>query len=189
MDLTIQFGKVEQYFTILTDIFDLVLLPKYESFSKEFDKIERGNRPNNSIGADAIFMQTNYTYALQLKGYFSLLADISGMYTEVDRQSFYEGLKICENVSSCVYSGQPIDRVSQDVSRYAQESTQRTASLVNSVSISLSFLKPIETCDCKRQLTMIPYRNSKNFCRTSRIVRRGPKKPQSSPRTRFAREV
>ena len=162
MDLTIQVGKIEQFLTILANLIDSVLLPKCENCLKEFDKPDRGTNRNNSIDVDAIFTQTNYTYLLQLKGYFSLLADFSGMYLEVDRQFLLKGVELFGSVQSYIRSGQQADRMSQELARYTQESAQKTASLVNDVSTNPPFLNPIEACFLEDRLTIIPRRNSNN---------------------------
>jgi hypothetical protein len=64
VDVSIQIGKIEQFFTMLSTVIDEVLMPRADNFSKEMDKVGRRATRDVSIKVDDLAKQTIYTATL-----------------------------------------------------------------------------------------------------------------------------
>ncbi|KAG5658028.1 hypothetical protein KAF25_006979 [Fusarium avenaceum] len=118
VDLAAQIGKLEQFFIMLTTVIDNIIMVRANDFSQEMAKGGRRALKNGYVKFDDLAKTTIYTSTLQLKGYFSLLQDISHMYTIVDKPYVREGLDLCGQLSKGTASGQSSDAMQQELSNY-----------------------------------------------------------------------
>lgn len=130
VDLSIQVGRVEQFFTMLTTVIDEVVMPRAETFNKEMDKAGRRATRDGALKVDDISKQVIYTSTLQLKAYFSLLEDIASMYTRVHREYIIEGIELCATLSKGASSNKPLPEVQERLSKYTEESAKAVSKLV-----------------------------------------------------------
>ncbi|KAF3918346.1 hypothetical protein ABW21_db0207762 [Orbilia brochopaga] len=107
VDLAIQVGKLEQFFIMLTTVIDNVVMPRAETFAKEMGKA--GN----------------------LKAYFSLLQDISAMYSVVHRDYIIQGVDMCGKLSKGAASNDPMEKLQQDLADYSEKSAKAVATMVS----------------------------------------------------------
>ena len=158
---------------MLTTVIDNVVLPKAETFVKEMGKAGRRAERDKYVNIDDVAKQTIYTSTLQLKAYFSLLEDISTMYSQVDRQYIKGGMDLCLELSKGTSSNKSMEQWSQELATFSQDSAKAVAALVDAVWISsfsihrllidefLFFL--ISNIVCRRSLTALKHRNNKRF--------------------------
>ena len=119
---------------MLTTVIDHVVLPQAERFIRDMGKVGGRTARDKYINVDDVAKQTIYVSTLQLKAYFSLLEDIAGMYSQVDRQYICPGMIICDELSAGSASKTPIEQLSQKLSKYSQDSAKAVAELVSAVS-------------------------------------------------------
>ncbi|KAF2853718.1 hypothetical protein T440DRAFT_287057 [Plenodomus tracheiphilus IPT5] len=131
VDLSIQVGRVEQFFTMLTTVIDEVVMPRADTFNKEMDKAGRRANRDGAIKVDDISKQVIYTSTLQLKAYFSLLQDIASMYSQIHRQYIIEGIELCATLSKGAASNNPLPEVQDRLSKYTEESARAVSKLVD----------------------------------------------------------
>lgn len=131
VDLSVQVGKLERFFTMLTTIIDHVVLPRAQSFAKEMGKA--GTRANEGgiVKVDDIAKQTIYTSTLQVKAYFSLLQDISGMYSKVDREYIAYGVDLCARLSKGAAGNESMVYLQQELQTYSESSAKKVADMVD----------------------------------------------------------
>ncbi|CEF79567.1 unnamed protein product [Fusarium graminearum] len=118
VDLAAQIGKLEQFFIMLTTVIDNIIMVRANDFTKEMSKGGRRALRNGVIKFDDLAKTTIYTSTLQLKGYFSLLQDISHMYTIVDKPYVRDGLDLCGQLSKGTASGQSSVAMQEQLSIY-----------------------------------------------------------------------
>ncbi|KAI0206632.1 hypothetical protein F4808DRAFT_466642 [Astrocystis sublimbata] len=131
VDLAIQIGKLEQFFTMLSTVIDHIVIPRAETFVREMGKAGRRALANGAIKVDDIAKQTIYTSTLQLKGYFSLLKDISSMYSMVHRDYIAHGVNLCTKLSKGAASNDPMYALQDELSTYTADSAKAVAKLVD----------------------------------------------------------
>ena len=134
VDLVIQIGKIEKFFTMLTTVIDEIVLPQAQRFERDMKKVGKYATADKYIDVDAVTKQTIYVSTLQLKAYFSLLEDIAEMYTQVDKNYIRRGMDLCDQLSAGSASKTPISTLSQQLSNYSSESANAVAEMVSSVS-------------------------------------------------------
>lgn len=134
VDLVIQIGKIEKFFTTLTGVIDEVVLPQAQQFDRDMKKVGKYAAADKYINVDDKTKQTIYVSTLQLKAYFSLLEDIAGMYTQVDKDYIRHGLDLCDQLSAGSASKIPMATLSQQLSNYSSESARAVAEMISSVS-------------------------------------------------------
>lgn len=132
VDLAVQIGKLEQFFIMLANVVDNIVLPRAETFTREMGKAGRRALRDCAINADDITKQTIYTSTLQIKGYFSVLQDISGMYTLVHRQYINEGVDLCYRLSKGTASNDPMTELQAQLASYSYKSAREIAALASS---------------------------------------------------------
>jgi prophage DNA circulation protein len=130
VDLSIQIGRVKQFFTMLTTVIDEVVMPRAGTFNKEMDKAGRRATRDGAIKVDNISKQLIYTSTLQLKAYFSLLQDIASMYNRVHRQYIIQGIELCATLSKSSANNDPRSEVQERLSKYTEESALAVSKLV-----------------------------------------------------------
>ena len=138
VDLVVQIGKIESFFNTLTTLIDEVVLPQAQNFGRDMKQVGKYATADKYIDEDDKTKQTIYVSTLQLKAYFSLLEDIAGMYTQVDKEYIRHGLDLCDQLSAGSASKIPISTLSQQLSDYSSESARAVAEMVSSVSRPLS---------------------------------------------------
>ena len=119
---------------MLTTVIDEVVLPQAERFTRDLKKVGKHAERDKFISVDDVAKQTIYLSTLQMKAYFSLLEDISGMYTEIDKSYIGPGMELCDRLSAGSASTTPIEQLSQQLYKYSQDSAKAVAALVSNVS-------------------------------------------------------
>lgn len=117
---------------MLTTVIDHVVIPQAERFTRDMGKVGTRAARDKYISVDDVAKQTIYVSTLQLKAYFSLLEDITAMYSQVDRQYISPGMTICDKLSA---GKVPIDQLSQELSKFSAESAEAVASFVSAVCV------------------------------------------------------
>ena len=167
VDLCIQIQRLEKFFTMLTTIIDSVVLSRADTFTKEMGKFGKRALEDRAIEITDVVKQTIYMSTLQLKAYFSLLADISEMYLLVDRKYILPGKELCLKLSKGSEKNS-MPELQEELSKYTSESAQAVAKLVEEVGF-----RPLDAdVRCTRC-------NAKTLCRSrprySTASRRAPR--------------
>lgn len=131
VDLAAQIGKLEQFFIMLANVIDHIVLPRAETFAREMSKTGRRALRDGAINMDDITKQTIYTSTLQVKGYFSVLQDISAIYTLVHRQYINEGVDLCYRLSKGTASNDSMFELQQQLASYSNRSAGEIATLAS----------------------------------------------------------
>ncbi|PYI09489.1 hypothetical protein BO78DRAFT_308441 [Aspergillus sclerotiicarbonarius CBS 121057] len=127
-DLSVQINRLERFFTMLSMLIDQLIIPTAADFTKTM--IKTGKRLNDRILLGDITKQSIFMYTLQTKGYFSLLQDISSMYTRVHRDYIANGVELCLALSKPTADRHEIEEMETKVSEYTARSTKGIARLV-----------------------------------------------------------
>ncbi|KAK0659493.1 hypothetical protein QBC41DRAFT_331449 [Cercophora samala] len=130
VDLTVQIAKIEQFFTMLSTVIDEIILVRAADFTTEMNKTGRRAKVNGHLKVDDLSKQTIYTATLQLKGYFSVLQDISSMYNQVDKPYVRDGLDLCSELSKGAAHGSGTVEMQNRLTKYMEESGAAVASIV-----------------------------------------------------------
>ncbi|PWY81721.1 hypothetical protein BO94DRAFT_601757 [Aspergillus sclerotioniger CBS 115572] len=128
-DLSVQISRLERFFLMLSNLIDQLIMPCADRFSQAMTKA--GMRLNGKIALGNVTKQSIYLYTLQIKGYFSLLMDISGMYTRVHRDYIQEGVELCLKLSSGAADQHATSQMESELSRYTARSTKGIAQVVS----------------------------------------------------------
>ncbi|QYT01020.1 hypothetical protein H0G86_008076 [Trichoderma simmonsii] len=131
VDLAVQIRKLEQFFLMLANVIDHIVLPRAETFTREMTKVGRRAQRDGAINADDITKQTIYTSTLQIKGYFSVLQDVSEMYTLVHRKYINEGVDLCYQLSKGTASNDPMFALQERLASYSDKSAQEISTLAS----------------------------------------------------------
>ncbi|KAI1342876.1 hypothetical protein F5Y15DRAFT_371283 [Xylariaceae sp. FL0016] len=193
VDMAIQIGKLEQFFTMLSTVIDHIVIPRAETFIREMGKAGKRALANGAVKVDDIAKQVIYTSTLQLKGYFSLLRDISSMYSQVDRQYIVGGVQLCYKLSKGAASNDPMPELQEELSKYTADSAQAVAKLVDAkqqevlkglrerARLALENTQLIENTVAKRGLTMDQT--------TKKAIEEGTKQQQADARQLLANDT
>jgi len=130
VDLSVQIGKLEQFFIMLTTVIDNIVLVRCDSFQEEMDKGARRALANGLLKFSDQAKQTIYTSTLQIKAYFSLLQDISAMYTTVHRGYIMNGVDLCAELSKFAATHDPSEEVQKRLTDFTQKSAKEVNELV-----------------------------------------------------------
>ncbi|PKK46846.1 hypothetical protein CI102_7873, partial [Trichoderma harzianum] len=131
VDLAVQIRKLEQFFLMLANVIDHIVLPRAETFTREMTKVGRRAQRDGAINADDITKQTIYTSTLQIKGYFSVLQDVSEMYTLVHRKYINEGVDLCYQLSKGTASNDPMFTLQERLASYSDKSAREISTLAS----------------------------------------------------------
>ncbi|KAJ5614566.1 hypothetical protein N7528_008220 [Penicillium herquei] len=131
VDLSVQVGKLERFFTMLTTVIDHVVIPRAQTFVKEMSKAGTRANERGMVKVDDIAKQTIYTSTLQVKAYFSLLQDISGMYSQVDREYIKYGIELCTRLGMKAASNDEMSGMQEELKKYSEASAKKVAELVD----------------------------------------------------------
>ncbi|PNP57807.1 hypothetical protein THARTR1_01965 [Trichoderma harzianum] len=131
VDLAVQIRKLEQFFIMLANVIDHIVLPRAETFTRAMTKVGRRALRDGAINADDITKQTIYTSTLQIKGYFSVLQDISAMYTLVHQRYINEGVDLCYRLSKGTASNDPMSELQETLASYSDKSAHEIAALAS----------------------------------------------------------
>lgn len=134
VDLTVQIGKLEKFFTVLTTVIDNIILVRAEEFSRSMAKAGQRGFANGLLKVDDLEKQTIYVATLQIKAYFSLLVDISSMYTSIDRRHISEGVDLCTQLSKSAASKETSRAIQDKLSTYTESAAKEVAKIVSTVS-------------------------------------------------------
>lgn len=99
VDINLEIGKLEQFFTALKNFVEHLVMPEAENLRNMLDKAGRRSRAKGYLTTDDTTKQRIYITTLQTKAYFSLLYDIADMYVDVDLKYVKEGMKLSSNLS------------------------------------------------------------------------------------------
>jgi hypothetical protein len=116
---------------MLTTVIDNIVLVRADTFTKEMGKAGRRALANGTLKIDDIAKQTIYTATLQLKAYFSLLADISSMYSQVNRGYIVPGMELCMKLSKGAASSESMPALADQLGTFTQDSAKAVAELVD----------------------------------------------------------
>ncbi|KAK4651922.1 hypothetical protein QC762_606800 [Podospora pseudocomata] len=130
VDLTVQIAKIEQFFTMLSTVIDEIILVRAAEFTTEMGKAGRRAKVNGRLKVDDLSKQTIYAATLQLKGYFSVLQDISSMYNRVDKPHVRDGLDLCSELSKGAALGNGTMEMQDRLTRYMEGSGAAVARIV-----------------------------------------------------------
>jgi hypothetical protein len=119
---------------MLTTVIDNIVLVRADTFTKEMGKAGRRAFAGGALKIDDIAKQTIYTASLQLKAYFSLLADISLMYSQVDRGYIVPGMQLCMKLSKGAAGNELMPALAEQLGQFSQDSANKVAELVQQVS-------------------------------------------------------
>ncbi|KAH0524985.1 hypothetical protein TsFJ059_007417 [Trichoderma semiorbis] len=92
-------------------------------------KVGRRAQRDGAINADDITKQTIYTSTLQIKGYFSVLQDVSEMYTLVHRKYINEGVDLCYQLSKGTASNDPMFTLRERLASYSDKLAREISTL------------------------------------------------------------
>ena len=133
VDLTVQIGKLEKFFTVLTTVIDNIILVRAEEFKESLAKAGRRSLANGLLKIDDLEKQTIYIATLQIKAYFSLLVDISSMYTSIDRSHITKGVDLCSKLSKSAASKETSQAIQDELSTYTESAAKEVAKIVSTV--------------------------------------------------------
>ncbi|OTA01099.1 hypothetical protein A9Z42_0014270 [Trichoderma parareesei] len=102
---------------MLANVIDNIIQPRAETFTREMSNLGGRARENGTVNPDDLTKQTIYTSTLQLKGYFGVLHDISGMYT-------YLRIDLCYRLSKVTARNNPMPELQQQLARYSETSAK-----------------------------------------------------------------
>ncbi|KAL7909519.1 hypothetical protein GGI35DRAFT_479785 [Trichoderma velutinum] len=131
VDLAVQIRKLEQFFIMLANVIDHIVLPRAETFTRAMTKVGRGALRDGAINADDITKQTIYTSTLQIKGYFSVLQDISEMYTLVHQRYINKGVDLCYSLSKGTATNGSMSKLQESLADYSDQSAKEIAALAS----------------------------------------------------------
>ncbi|KAL8907064.1 MAG: hypothetical protein Q9171_006011 [Xanthocarpia ochracea] len=131
VDLTVQIGKLEKFFTVLTTVIDNIILVRAEEFKESLAKAGRRSLNNGFLKIDDLEKQTIYIATLQIKAYFSLLMDISSMYTSIDRSHITKGVDLCSKLSKSAASKETSRAIQDELSTYSESAAKEVAKIVS----------------------------------------------------------
>lgn len=114
---------------MLASVIDNIVLPRAETFAREMSKAGTRALRNGALRLDDITKQTIYTSTLQIKGYFGILQDISGMYTLVHQKYINEGVDLCYRLSKGTASNVSTFELQQRLADYSDKSAKEIAVL------------------------------------------------------------
>lgn len=130
VDLTIQIGKLEQFYIMLSAVIDSIVLQRCDSFREDMDRGGRRALANGLLKFSDLSKQTIYTVTLQTKAYFSLLQDIAAMYTRIHRGYIIGGVDLCATLSKYAATREPMGDVQQRLTDFTQHSSREVADIV-----------------------------------------------------------
>lgn len=136
MDLTVQIGRIETFFTRLQLLISEYIQPKVDRFKVSMQETGDRSFKNGYLTIDDITMQTLYMVTLQMKAYFSLLYDIADMYNGVHRGYIVRGLELMGDLAK-ISSDNSVAQAK--LVKYTAESSKAIAALVKKVSRYLSY--------------------------------------------------
>jgi hypothetical protein len=150
VDLVIQINKLEEFFIMLANAIDNIIQPRAETFKREMSKLGGRARKTGTINPDDITKQTIYTSTLQLKCYYGVLHDISGMYTYVHNQYITTGIDLCYRLTKGTARNNPMPELQHQLANYSETSAKAIKDLATQKqeevrrSLRLRALKALE---------------------------------------------
>jgi hypothetical protein len=118
---------------MLNTVIDNIVLVRADTFIKEMGKAGRRALASGALKIDDIAKQTIYTATLQ-KACFSLLADISLMYSQVDRGYIVPGMQVCMKLSKGAAGNELMPALAEQLGQFSQDSAKKVAELVQQES-------------------------------------------------------
>ncbi|KAL9015698.1 MAG: hypothetical protein Q9180_008848, partial [Flavoplaca navasiana] len=119
------------FFTVLTTVIDNIIIVRAEEFNRSMAKAGRRGMANGFLKIDGLEKQTIYVATLQIKAYFSLLVDISSMYTSIDRSHIREGVDLCTQLSKSAASKATSRAIQDKLSTYTENAAKEVAKIVS----------------------------------------------------------
>lgn len=99
VDINIEVGKLELFFSALNSFIEHLIMPEAEKFKTLLNKTGKRAWAKGHLSIEDPAKQRIYITTLQTKAYFSLLYDIADMYVDVDIKHVQEGMKLCSELS------------------------------------------------------------------------------------------
>lgn len=129
VDLCSQFEKLEIFYTMLSGFIDSIVRVRADTLAKATRQDGRRALANGNLQISEVIQQTLYTALFQLKAYFSLLADFSYMYVQIDRRFLMHGVELSSQLA-----GQPIPGLAEQLCDFSQDSVRDVAETIERVS-------------------------------------------------------
>ncbi|MCJ1447732.1 MAG: hypothetical protein MMC23_008243 [Stictis urceolatum] len=117
VDLSIQVGKLEQFSTMLTTVIDTIFIPRANDFTQATGKAGKRALTNRALK-------------------FSLLADISTMYSQIHMQYIMQGIDLCAMISKGTASHDPMLALQAHLADYTRDSGKKVAELVKEDAVT-----------------------------------------------------
>ncbi|KAL2126681.1 hypothetical protein VTI74DRAFT_422 [Chaetomium olivicolor] len=130
VDLRVEIEKLERFFVMLHTIIENIVMPRAQIFERELGKAGLRATKSGVLRVDDISKQAIYTSTLQLKAYFSLLQDISQMYSLVHRDHIVGGVELCFKLSKGTTSNNPMPELQEELARYTDNAAKKVAAMV-----------------------------------------------------------
>lgn len=130
-DLIVQISRLERFFILLTTVIDVLVMPRANDFEKALDKTAKRTLRSGVLLVDDINKQGIYTSTLQLKAYFSLLQDISQMYSIVHRDHIVGGVELCYELSKGTSRNDGMPDLQAKLAAYTENASKKVAAMVS----------------------------------------------------------
>ncbi|CAG9981751.1 unnamed protein product [Clonostachys byssicola] len=130
VDLSIQIGKLEKFFSLLTSLIEDIILKKTDVLAEEMGVVAERSYKKKALSMSDVVSQTIYTSTLQSKAYFSMLYDIAFMYVEIDRDHIVPGLDMCNDFSGALAKGTPLAQLQETLRKYNESSGKALQALI-----------------------------------------------------------
>lgn len=134
VDLSVQIGKLEKFFTLLSGLIEDVILKKTETLAEEMGVVGDRSLKKKALSLTEVTRQTIYTGTLQTKAYFSMLFDIAYMYSEIDRDHIVPGLDMASQFSGALAKGTTPEELQEQLRKYNEGSGKAVRNLIEKVS-------------------------------------------------------
>lgn len=134
VDLSVQIGKLEKFFTLLSGLIEDVILKKTETLAEEMGVVGDRSLKKKALSLTEVTRQTIYTGTLQTKAYFSMLFDIAYMYSEIDRDHIVPGLDMASQFSGALAKGTTPEELQEQLRKYNEGSGKAVRALIEKVS-------------------------------------------------------
>lgn len=134
VDLSVQIGKLEKFFTLLSGLIEDVILKKTETLAEEMGVVGDRSLKKKALSLTEVTRQTIYTGTLQTKAYFSMLYDIAYMYSEIDRDHIVPGLDMASQFSGALAKGTTPEELQEQLRKYNEGSGKAVRALIEKVS-------------------------------------------------------
>ena len=115
---------------MLATVIDHIVMPKVRDFEEDVGKAGERAFKNKILKLDEMAQQTIYITTLQLKGYFSLLQDVTGLYSEIHRKYILRGVELCSILSKNAANSNLVAANQEALAEYSEKSAVEVNKIV-----------------------------------------------------------